>query len=71
MDCVTDKEVYVLHTISSHTEYLCDITCESNSESFFKHIPKLKDMDIHMREMGSKRGYTVYTDQDKDFQTDF
>ncbi|KAL1934234.1 hypothetical protein VTP01DRAFT_6416 [Rhizomucor pusillus] len=65
MDYIVDEEVYALQTVSSHTQYLRNIACERNCESFPMHIDEPKDIDIRMREATPKRTYTIYTDQDK------
>ncbi|KAL1934460.1 hypothetical protein VTP01DRAFT_6642 [Rhizomucor pusillus] len=65
MDYIVDEEVYALQTVSPHTQYLRNIACERNCESFTMHIDEPKDIDIRMREATTKRTYTIYTDQDK------
>ncbi|KAG0170643.1 hypothetical protein DFQ30_002214 [Apophysomyces sp. BC1015] len=66
MNYVVDEEVYTLDIVSSHTEYLRNISCQCNSESIATHVLQAKRYpDICMGEVEPKRVYTTYIDQDK------
>ncbi|KAL1931091.1 hypothetical protein VTP01DRAFT_10228 [Rhizomucor pusillus] len=66
MDYVIDEEQHALETLSSYTQYLRNLPCESDhgSDAMQTEVAK-KDVDVRMRETSVKRAYTLYTDQDK------
>ncbi|KAL1936649.1 hypothetical protein VTP01DRAFT_783 [Rhizomucor pusillus] len=65
MDYIVDEEVYAIETVSSHTEYLRNTSCQHNSESVAMHVAKSNNTDIRMDEVEPKRAYMTYTYQDK------
>ncbi|KAL1930585.1 hypothetical protein VTP01DRAFT_10747 [Rhizomucor pusillus] len=65
MDYLVDEETYALETVSSHTQYLCNMPRASKREPVAMQIDEPKDADVRMREATVKRGYTLYSDQDK------
>ncbi|KAL1931697.1 hypothetical protein VTP01DRAFT_9840 [Rhizomucor pusillus] len=65
MDYLVDEETYVLETVSSHTQYLCNMPRETGREPVAMQTDDPKDADVRMREATVKRAYTLYSDQDK------
>ncbi|KAG1168042.1 hypothetical protein G6F71_009291 [Rhizopus microsporus] len=66
MDYIIDEERYALETVSSHTQYLHNQPQENNFDVGSMADEDAKDdVDVCMKEVSSKRAYTLYTDQDK------
>ncbi|CEI94898.1 hypothetical protein RMCBS344292_09101 [Rhizopus microsporus] len=66
MDYIIDEERYALEIVSSHTQYLHNQPQENNFDVDSMADEDAKDNpDVCMKEVSSKRAYTLYTDQDK------
>ncbi|CEG76479.1 hypothetical protein RMATCC62417_11375 [Rhizopus microsporus] len=68
MDYIVDEEQFRLETVSSHTQYLAQLSLESGkgieAMQVEKEVVKPRS-DVKMRETSVKRSYTRYSDQDK------
>ncbi|KAL1935491.1 hypothetical protein VTP01DRAFT_4631 [Rhizomucor pusillus] len=68
MDYLVDENTYALETMSPHMQYLCNMPRASDHEAVAIQIDKPKDADVDMREATVKRGYTLYSYQDRMFE---
>ncbi|ORE00840.1 hypothetical protein BCV72DRAFT_218409 [Rhizopus microsporus var. microsporus] len=66
MDYIIDEERCALETVSSHIQYLHNQPQENNFDVGSMEDEDAKDnVDVCMKEVLTKRAYTLYTDQDK------
>ena len=68
MDYIVDEEQFRLETLSSHTQYLAQLSLESEkgieAMQVEREVVKPRS-DVKMRETSVKRSYTRYSDQHK------